>query len=106
MGRKSQHRDRSDRRAATRAETQPAKTTSGPAAGYRGHAQPPAPAAPAPRAPPSRNLPIVDPDMKKAGAGPEKREKIERKISKGRVPKELFVQVSRQYSKIGEINLI
>ena len=57
MGRKSQHRDRSDRRAATRAETQPAKTTSGPAAGYRGHAQPPAPAASAPRAPPSRTSP-------------------------------------------------
>ena len=54
MGRKGQHRDRSDCRAATRAETQLAKTTSGPAAGYRGHAQPPAPAAPAPRAPPSR----------------------------------------------------
>ena len=38
-------------------KTQPAKTTSGPAAGHRGHAQPPAPAAPAPRAPPSRTSP-------------------------------------------------
>jgi hypothetical protein len=58
MGRKSQHCDRSDRRAAARAETQPAKTTSGPAAGHRGHAQPPAPAASAPRSPPSRTPPI------------------------------------------------
>jgi hypothetical protein len=33
------------------------KTTSGPAAGHRGHAQPPAPAAPAPRARPSRTPP-------------------------------------------------
>ncbi len=47
MGRKSQHSERSDHAYRNLA----GETISGPAAGHRGHAQPPAPAALAPRAP-------------------------------------------------------